>query len=664
MGKPNKKDPASKKLVTRRYNNNDADSDNEGETEMLSLKLRYHNLEGNKQAYEKETQEEIRRQRQLIRQLQEEREEISTNLKGASGKNGVTQEHKTTGAIRSLLEKGDDIDAKIAEEKQRHSELDEEIKETQRKLEQNRKAAALKEDTNKKAQRLTAQVAQGNSKFSSLLSANSKLREEIETMRVEKEKFQLLYKKLQKTMEEVRQESRGVLDEATEAYHTREEAQARIIRVNEQQEKDMELYNAEIREMQRELSHAQKVEHFLQEKKKEREPDDNFLEAEKKRETKERERKIEHQIALNKYEEAVEKLNEIIEKGAKKRDMSQRQMSKSDNKNGYEGAAEEERKRLWDLATRRKSTILSPFFKDSAGDGDSERKLRRVIEHRRKSTIMGTTTEDQERLRELMKKALEHQDKLEEKDSLDSDAELFYNVYMEREDMNFALFNYVTEQTSDIDSIQEQIEQLKMNISFLRDKDFAVSDEHKNIMKELELKTTEATEASNKSETEVGRREKIWGQIKTAVHNLGKKIGVNTTEFSVTLGGTDEPTNHNIITYLGIVEQRASEILAACSYRKYQDAERSEDTSTSVLEFLGVSPPKAMPEYEVQLPSTGLLDSEDEEMTGDHLRPLSKAELQQKALQSIQMKEDGSKDKNEKTIHEKNSNTNRRTKVN
>ncbi|RXM35439.1 Cilia- and flagella-associated protein 46 [Acipenser ruthenus] len=295
----------------------------------------------------------------------------------------------------------------------------------------------------------------------------------------------------------------------------REEAQARIIRVNEQQEKDMELYNAEIREMQRELSHTQKVEHFLQEKKKEREPDEDFLEAEKKRETKERERKIEHQIALNKYEEAVEKLNEIIEKGAKKRDMSQRQMSRSDNKNCYEGAAEEERKRLWDLATRRKSTILSPFFKDSTGEGDSERKLRRLTEHRRKSTIMGTTIEDQERLKELMKKALERQDKLEEKESLDCDAELFYNVYMEREDMNFALFNYVTEQTGDIDNIQEQIEQLKMNINFLRDKDFAVSDEHKNIMKELELKTTEATEASNKSETEVGRREKIWGQIKT-----------------------------------------------------------------------------------------------------------------------------------------------------
>lgn len=59
-----------------------------------------------------------------------------------------------------------------------------------------------------------------------------------------------------------------------------------------------------------------------------------------------------------------------------------------------------------------------------------------------------------------------------------------------------------------------------MNINFLRDKDFAVSDEHKNIMKELELKTTEATEASNKSETEVGRREKIWGQIKTGMQDL------------------------------------------------------------------------------------------------------------------------------------------------
>ncbi|XP_066549278.1 coiled-coil domain-containing protein 63-like [Amia ocellicauda] len=667
MVKPNKKTISSKTeagfsgkpSTGNRYSNNDADSDNEGENDLISLQRTYHKLEGQRKAEEKESQDTVRKQRDLIRQLDAERDEISIRLQGAGSRGKESQDHKMTVALKSLVEKSEDIDEQIADENKTLSTLEREIKEVQRKLEKERKANALKEDPSRKVRRLTDQLAQANGKFGSLLSSNSSLREEIQTMRGEKGKFQQLYNKLYVKVQENRIKSGEVLNEANEFYHTREEAQAKIIRVRDQQEKDVEQYNAEMREIRRELNHARKVKRFLQEKRKEREPDQEFLNAKEKLEAKENERRIEHKVTLNRYEDAVEKINEIIEKENKKKGMSRPRRGRVDNKRD-EGSAEDDRRRLWETASRRKSTIVSPVFKEAVAEGDTERQGRRLTEHRRRSIVF--LGEEQERLKELIRKSLDQREILEEKDFPDFDAELFFNVYVEREDLNFALFNYVTEQTSDIEDIEEDIEQLKLNIELQRDQDFLVSQEHKDIMKALEINLHDTTEASSRYKTDVEEYEKVLALVKTGVQELAVKAGVNTTSSEHSFGWTDGVTNENILTYLGVVEQKVGELLAVWSYQKYQAAERKDESAESVLAYLGLKAPADIPQCEVHLPSTSLLLDSDEESGPEDLKPLSKEELQQRAMKSIQVMQDGSKAKQGKTLQENSSHAHRRAK--
>uniref|UniRef100_W5MKN0 ODAD1 central coiled coil region domain-containing protein n=1 Tax=Lepisosteus oculatus TaxID=7918 RepID=W5MKN0_LEPOC len=538
---------SKKPTAGTRSTSNNNDSDNEGENELITLQRHYHKLEVQKKAEEKEFCYTIRKQRELLQKLNKEREEILINLVGSHGQIKVSKEHKVAIAIKSLLEKSEDVDDKIKNENEKLRDLDIEINEVQKKLQKDRTGFALKEDSSRKIQRLTNQLAQANKRFCSVLSSNSKLRQEIQTMQGEKENFQKLYDKLLHELQETRKKADVILEKGNEFHHTREEVQAKIIRIYDQQEKDTELYNAEMREIQRELNHVHKVEAFLQEKTKERRHDQEFLKAMEKRvaEAKEREQTIELKVTLNKYEEAIEKINEIIEK-------------------------------------------------------------------------------------------------------TNFDAELFFNIYMEREDLNFALFNYVTEQTSEIEDIREQIEQLKLNIELQRDRDCAVSQERMNIMKVLEMTLKDAVEASSKFKTDVGKYKKILeNQLKkTGVLELATKIGVNTATFANSLGWRDDTGTQNILPCLGEIEQRVSELLAVWSYQKYQDAEGTDERTKSVLTFLGIIAPPIPPDYELQIPSTRLLLDSDEEINEEELKPLSKEELQQK----IQIKEDGLKNKQGKTL--------------
>nr|XP_015202051.1 PREDICTED: coiled-coil domain-containing protein 63-like [Lepisosteus oculatus] len=531
-----KPESSKKPTAGTRSTSNNNDSDNEGENELITLQRHYHKLEVQKKAEEKEFCYTIRKQRELLQKLNKEREEILINLVGSHGQIKVSKEHKVAIAIKSLLEKSEDVDDKIKNENEKLRDLDIEINEVQKKLQKDRTGFALKEDSSRKIQRLTNQLAQANKRFCSVLSSNSKLRQEIQTMQGEKENFQKLYDKLLHELQETRKKADVILEKGNEFHHTREEVQAKIIRIYDQQEKDTELYNAEMREIQRELNHVHKVEAFLQEKTKERRHDQEFLKAMEKREAKEREQTIELKVTLNKYEEAIEKINEIIEKTTKKKNINQQRRSKAD-KHTAEGKADDERKHLWELVNRRKSIILSPRFKEALGDSDTERRSRRGTEYRRRSTLLlGVLQEEQIRLKELMSKPLEQQEKIDEKDFPDFDAELFFNIYMEREDLNFALFNYVTEQTSEIEDIREQIEQLKLNIELQRDRDCAVSQERMNIMKVLEMTLKDAVEASSKFKTDVGKYKKILGHIRKGVLELATKIGVNTATFANSLG--------------------------------------------------------------------------------------------------------------------------------
>lgn len=62
---------------------------------------------------------------------------------------------------------------------------------------------------------------QANGKFGKLLEVNRSLRKEIDGLRIERQRFDNLFKKLEKEKQEIQRETNVVIDQSTQAHDQR-----------------------------------------------------------------------------------------------------------------------------------------------------------------------------------------------------------------------------------------------------------------------------------------------------------------------------------------------------------------------------------------------------------------------------------------------------------
>ena len=145
--------------------------------------------------------------------------------------------------------------------------------------------------------------------------------------------------------------------------------------------------------------------------------------------------------------------------------------------------------------------------------------------------------------------------------------------FVEVEDQNFALFNYVSELNSDIDQVQEEISQIQEDIKRfdLDGTSLEASRGHMLSGMQKELSQTEAE--SEEHEKRLLAANKLLGQLMKGIGGLFTKIGCNAAVISDMLGGQQGVTENNIIQHLGQIEQRTDELLELKSYIAARDSE-------------------------------------------------------------------------------------------
>ena len=82
---------------------------------------------------------------------------------------------------------------------------------------------------------------------------------------------------------ELRQEIGEVIDQSTQAYDVRDEAQAKMILLKEKADKDCAQHQQEMKELQRIIDHDRKLREFMTVKSKEREEDELLVALRQKR---------------------------------------------------------------------------------------------------------------------------------------------------------------------------------------------------------------------------------------------------------------------------------------------------------------------------------------------------------------------------------------------
>ncbi|XP_026798573.3 cilia- and flagella-associated protein 57 isoform X1 [Pangasianodon hypophthalmus] len=607
--------------VKSRRNKKEALSSNEEKRELLSLQQMVHQLIKEKNTQKKKAHKTIHKQSQLIGSLEAERRGLQAELEGIRCVLG--REELLSHSINHLRHHSKIVDENIIQEKQTIDGLQREIQEMHRKIGKERKASAFEADPTRKIQRLTGQLAQVNKKFSTFVSTNTQLRQDIETLRGEKIKFLQMRNKLEKVLQETHQEKTTVLKQARKNIEVREDAKTRMLHVLEQTCSEGNNHAVDVQELQRRVSHVEKTERFLQEKNKVRQPDLYYQVTTKKREAHEQEPKVDHEVKLNEYEVAMEKISDIIERRGKgSQSARQRRRRSSDCQTSR--VVEPPQSAFWKSANRRRCTLGSVMFREAAagilGDLEGSSRGRRFREHRRRSTLLqGLRADEQERLRELVQQSQQPPAGL--------NPQLLYDSYVEGENLNLALFQYALEQNRQIQEMTKDVHELRISVKQEEERESAEERRLQDRVRELKLSCQQVTQDTETLLTNIGMKEREFIQVRAGIESLAVQAGVDASAFELCRHWTEDGGTASILTLLAQIEQRVTQLLTLHSYTQYRDDEKY--FKHAVFEFN----PRKLSYTDIQPPALSFFPESEEEYD-EELKLLSREELKKNVLET------------------------------
>ncbi|KAK3087593.1 hypothetical protein FSP39_007948 [Pinctada imbricata] len=223
----------------------------------------------------------------------------------------------------------------------------------------------------------------------------------------------------------------------------------------------------------------------------------------------------------------------------------------------------------------------------------------------------------------------------------EDDLDLLVHKFIEVEDKNFALFNYVNEQNNEIETLSEQIADINNEIEKFKLQGIELEDQRKKILKELEDKQTVCSRDADDYEQKNKEISKILDQLRAGIDSLFNKINCDRSAIDDMLGASHGVTDSNMIQYLGIIEQRTNELLAVQSYINSKDLDRHDQKGPGLL---GEGPAPPQPLLPVYPPAVGdEYESEGSDGSDDEARPLTRNELQNKVMKTVKKRESAAK---------------------
>jgi coiled-coil domain-containing protein 63/114 len=130
---------------------------------------------------------------------------------------------------------------------------------------------------------------------------------------VERNRFEDLHKKLERELNTLRKEISEVIENSTQAYDQREEAQAKMVLMRDKEDKDKMQLNSELKEIIRVIDHDKKLKEFMKIKTQERHEDEELISWRRKKEQEaaEKRRKEKEEHSVEAYESKFKEIEQI-----------------------------------------------------------------------------------------------------------------------------------------------------------------------------------------------------------------------------------------------------------------------------------------------------------------------------------------------------------------
>lgn len=499
----------------------------EAQMELSHLQRQYRCLRNDRRMYTDETENTLRKQKITIEALVKEKKELEAMMHVASSRQNEKFDQRNVEKLVELLEREVQAQEELKKEKEAIAGVDEKVAAMREKINQQSKKMGGSKDVyqekhvaNMKLTRiLENRLDEMTKKFSIALTGNLKLREHINHVEGQKARFLDLHKRLQAELIEGKKEIDRISEVATTHFTIRDEAQHRMASLRERADREMAVYNAEIKDVKRILEHDRKLRKFMTTKAEDRASileDELMVRAIKK-----------YEAQLNGLQQETSKFEEIFDK-----------------------------------------------IKEATG--------------------------------------------IEDTDTL-------VESFIENEDRNFALYNYVNNMNTEIENLKDDIRRLKDEIELIK-KEGVDSDVHrKEILNELEQKMVEVTDELTLVNKEYKASRRQLELLKPKVESVFNSIECDRSSIAELLGIGVSIDDNNIMQYLGIIEQKCNELLQNKALEKIKKLNES-GGDISVDGLQGVGPQPAHGNFLIVPPP--IEDDSDQAWHCNDAKPLTVEEVQ------------------------------------
>ncbi|XP_070815307.1 coiled-coil domain-containing protein 114 [Chaetodon trifascialis] len=536
--------PRGRSATSARSDNSELDTDGT-ESEIAKLQRQFRIMEGDRQAYNLQAREQIRKQQQEIEKLLKEQEELHRNLGACKSVSRQQQDSEHTQSLRGLLEQRDVLEEELEKEKQCQKELKKEITNMQLKLAEVRKGEVSTSVTQRSEVRRTQKAIctleyklnRALTRFNEQLTKNSHLREELQTLHIERIRFQQLRNRLDKELHNVRKKIGEIVGLSTAAYDARVEAQSKMTMMREKAVKDLAQYNAEMKELERLIAHECSLKEFMTTKCSERSGQEDGHEIGHRQLS-----ELKEQRRMDSGEEPLDALEEVLEK------------------------------------------------------------------------IQIVTGED--------------------------NLDMLVIRFMQVEDRNFALFNFVNEQNNEAEALRDQISQIQAEIEQLRVAGLQQEQDHRSLLREIDEQRKETESRAEDYEKQASIISKILDEVKTGVNSIFSKMECDRSVIEDMLGSSTGISENNIMSYLGLVEQKTNELLTIQAFLNSKDLEKDYNPKDLPKFLLGQNPELLQQNLNIQSAIKSVdYDAEESPLTDEEERPLSQEELRKRIMKGVLQKE-------------------------
>lgn len=206
------------------------------------------------------------------------------------------------------------------------------------------------------------------------------------------------------------------------------------------------------------------------------------------------------------------------------------------------------------------------------------------------------------------------------------------NKFLEAEEQNFSLFNYVNDINSEIERLEHSISNMRNQIEKYRGQGMSTDTQRKKTVRDLEEKLAKTDKKSDEYEARYQVAVRTITQLKNGIQSIFTRIGATSSSVDEMLGNQGV-TESNMMQYLGIIEQRTTEILQAYAASQIGLPNESTLQLPQVVHADGTGKllPSSIPSYE------DMSSGEDSEGEKDE-RPLTRQELEKRTLREFTKK--------------------------